>query len=135
MLLQTSHIEFKSNRSYRAPAHIQLAAKKKCNRDDIFVLGVDKTELAVFWLYNVSYHALSFTRPVEKGRAVVDIDSRCHKNTAELAAERSKDSSENGSESKPDDWFDQFEITSSKGVSTTKSKSYQLQLSSSTTLS
>ena len=99
MLFQTSHIEFKSNRSYRAPAYIQLTAKKKCNRDDIFVLGVDKTELAVFWLYNVSYHALSFTRPVEKGRAVVDIDSRCHKNTAELAAERSKDSSENGSES------------------------------------
>ena len=125
-------VEFKSNRSYRAPAFIQLAAKKKCNRDDIFVVGVAVDKLIAFWK-NVNYHALSFTRPVEKGRAVVDIDSRCHKNTAELAVERSKDRNENGSESKPDDWFDQFQITSSKGESTTKTKSYQLQLSSSTT--
>ena len=76
-------IEFASNPLYRAPAYLQLATKKKCNRNDIFVLGVPGRELHTFW-QNVSYHALSFTRPVEEGRAVVDIDCRCHKNTANV---------------------------------------------------
>ena len=123
---------FSTKPSYRAPAYIQLAAKKKCNKDGIFVLGVPRNELIEFW-QNVSYHALSFTRPVEKGRAVVDVDSRCHKNTAELANERSQDCEEDRSGTKPDDWFDEFEIKSSKGVGTTRTKSYQLQLNSSTT--
>lgn len=115
-------IKFASNPLYRAPAYLQLATKKKCNRNDIFVLGVPGRELHTFW-QNVSYHALSFTRPVEEGRAVVDIDCRCHKNTANVE----------DLEEKPADWFDEFEITSSKGRGTTKTKSYQLQLSSSTT--
>ena len=119
------YIKFKSNPQYRAPAYLQLATKKKCNRSDIFVLGVPGHELHWFW-QKVSYHALSFTRPVEEGRAVVDIDCRCHKNTANLEA-RVDDLEE-----KPADWFDEFEITSSKGRGTTKTKSYQLQLSSST---
>ena len=121
------YIKFKSNPLYRAPAYLQLATKKKCNRSDIFVLGVPGHELHRFW-QNVSYHALSFTRPVEGGRAVVDIDCRCHKNTAEVEARVEDPAGE-----KPADWFDEFAITSSKGIGTAKTKSYQLQLSSSTT--
>ena len=119
-------IEFASNALYRAPAYLQLAAKRKCNRSDIFILGVLKQELQQFW-QSVSFHALSFTRPVEEGRAVVDIDCRCHKNTADVGIEK------DDSDEKPEDWFDEFSITSSKDVGTTNSKSYQLQLNSSTT--
>ena len=113
-------IEFASNPLYRAPAYVQLAAKKKCNRNDIFVLGVPKCELELFWK-SISCHALSFTRPVEEGRAVVDIDCRYHKNTADVDVEWSKT---DDSEKKPDDWFDEFAITSSKDVGTTNNKSY-----------
>ena len=72
-----------------------------------------------FWA-SVTYHALSITRPEEKGRAVVNIDSRCHVNNADSEI-ANKD--------------DMFTITSSKTASATQAKSYTLQLSSSTTKS
>ena len=81
-------------------------------------------------LATMHYHL--YTRPVEEGRAVVDIECRCHKiqNTANVDVERNKS---DDSEEKPADWFDEFSITSSKEMGMTKTKSYQLQLSSSTT--
>lgn len=115
-------IELFSNITYRSPAYIQLAAMKKCNDNTIFVVGVTQEELSKFWS-KASYHAVSFTRPVEKGRAVVDIDSRCHANTAEVAVHGDK----------PEDWFDQFQIKSRKDNSKMNSKKYRLELSSSTT--
>ena len=119
--------------TYRAPAYIQLAAMKKCNDDGIFVLGVAEKDLRKFWS-KASYHAVSFTRPVEKGRAVVDIDSRCHANTAEVSdREEPDDENEEDPDKKPKDWFDQFEIKSKKDSSETNSKKYRLELSSSTT--
>ena len=124
--------EFLFNFTYRAPAYIQLAAMKKCNDDTIFVVGVTEDELSEFWS-KASYHAVSFTRPVEKGRAVVDIDSRCHANTAELADRGQKVDENEDPDKKPKDWFDQFEIKSKKDSSKTKSKKYRLELSKSIT--
>ena len=110
-----------SDKIYRAPAYIQLAALKKCNDNTIFLLGVTEEELSEFWS-KASYHAIHFTRdrPEEKGRAVVNIDSRCHANTAEV-----KDPEK--------DLLDNFEIISKKDRSETKTKKYRLELSSSTT--
>jgi hypothetical protein len=97
------------------------------------VLGVTEEDLHKFWS-KASYHAVSFTRPVEKGRAVVDIDSRCHANTAEVANHREKEGDENEDpDKKPKDWYDQFEIKSKKGSGKTSTKNYRLELSSSTT--
>ena len=123
---------FTDYRSYRAPAYLKLAAKRKSDRNDIFILGVKYNELQAFWA-GVSYHAVKFTRPVEKGRAVVDIDSRCHANTADFAADVRLGDLDGEDKPKPDDWFDDFEITSKKDEGRTRSKSYQLQLSKSTT--
>ena len=95
---------------------------KKCNDNSIFVLGVTEEDENQFWS-KFSYHAVSFTRPVEKGRAVVDIDSRCHANTAEVEDPDKKQS----------DSFDRFEIRSRKDAYETQSKKYRLELSSSTT--
>ena len=126
-------LELFGNKTYRAPAYIQLAAMKKCNDNGIFVLGVTEEDLHKFWS-KASYHAVSFTRPVEKGRAVVDIDSRCHANTAEIANRREKeDDISEDPDKKPKDWYDQFEIKSKKDSNKTKTKNYRLELSSSTT--
>ena len=127
-----SRIELFSNTTYRAPAYIQLAAMKKCNDNTIFVLGVTEEDLSEFWS-KASYHAVSFTRPVEKGRAVVDIDSRCHANTAKVADRGEKGDENEDPDRKPKDWFDQFEIKSKQDSSKIKSKKYRLELSSSTT--
>lgn len=125
---------FSRNSGYRAPAYVKLAAKRKCNRNDIFILGVPYDELHAFWA-GVSYRAVKFTRPVEKGRAVVDIDSRCHANTADFTTDVDLGDldGEACGEEKPDDWFDEFAITSKKDEGRTRSKSYQLELSKSTT--
>ena len=115
-----SRIELFSEKTYRAPAYIQLAALKKCNDNTIFVLGVTEEELSEFWS-KASYHAVSFTKPKKKGRgAIVNIDSRCHANTAEV-----KDPEK--------DLLDNFQIKSRKDSSETKTKKYRLELSSSTT--
>lgn len=123
------HIELFSNITYRAPAYIQLAAMKKCNDNTIFIVGVTEKELSKFWS-KASYHAVSFTRPVEKGRAVVNIDSRCHANTAEVVY---KEDENEDPKKRPKDWFDQFEIKSKKDSSEQNTKKFRLELSSSTT--
>ena len=127
-------IELFSNITYRAPAYIQLAAMKKCNDNTIFILGVTDEELSEFWS-KVSYHAISFTRPEEKGRAVVSIDTRCHANTANVTNRSRVENDENQEDpdKMPKDWYDQFEIKSQKNSLESKSKHYRLELSSSTT--
>ena len=127
----------KNKTIYRAPAYLQLAAKRKCNKDDIFIVGVTDYELFLF-RYSMKYHAISVTRPEEKGRAVVAIESRCHKNTAEFAVDEivqpQSTSDRELSESKtPEDWFDEFTITNKKDKGKQTNKSFQLQLQSSTT--
>ena len=113
----------------RAPAYIVVATKAKYG-GDIFVLGVAERELDDFWK-GVTYHAVNSTRPVEKGRTVVDIDSKCHANNADrINSDGDEDLCHKGEEGShtPEDWYDEFEITSKKEGSQTKSKSYRLQL-------
>jgi hypothetical protein len=138
MPLGLPSIEFQTNKIYRAPAYLRLAIKRKLNNEDIFVLGVPKDELKQFW-EGVSYHALEITMPTEKGRAVVDIDSRCHANDA---TRMQMDMDENtiqlqnngtGEGKVPDDYYDEFKITSRKDDSKEHEKSFRLEFSSSTT--
>ena len=112
---------------YKAPGYIKEATKKKYG-EDIFVIGVSSQELSAF-LNGMSYHMIETTRPVEVGRSVVDIDCKSHTNTAEEKEDGG------GNDKKPEDWYDEFEITSSKNKGQTKSKSYQLNWESSKTKS
>ena len=139
MPLGLPSIEFQTNKIYRAPAYLRLAVKRKLNNESIFVLGVPKRELKEFW-DGVSYHALEITMPKEKGRAVVDIDSRCHANDATGMAVDENGSTllQNGGEGEeqikvPDDYYDEFKITSRKDDSTEHEKSFRLEFSSSIT--
>lgn len=109
--------------SYKKLWWIEETAKKKYGQD-IFVLGTTQAELNRFW-QSVSYHALTSSRPEEIGRAIVDIDCKCHVNQA--------DGQEGEKDKQPEDWFDEFEITSRKGSNESRSKSYQLQLTTSKT--
>ena len=113
---------------YKAPDYIIDAMKKKYGRD-IFVIGVSSQQLSAF-LNGMSYHTIGTTRPVEVGRSVVDIDCKSHTNTAKENGEVDEHS-----DKKPEDWYDEFEITSKKDSSQKKSKSYNLTLESSTTKS
>ena len=87
-------------------------------RTSEFVLGTTQAALNKLW-QSMSYHAVSSSPPEEKGRAVVDIDCKCHINKAE---------GKDGTGAQPEDWFDGFEIVSKKGSNESKAKSYQLQL-------
>ena len=106
---------------YKKPQYIENAAKRKYGRG-IFVIGATKDNIAQFF-NKIKQNALSAKPPEEVGRAVVDIDCKSHINQA--------DGHDAGGKDKPDDWFDEFEITSKKGTSESRSKSYQLQLTSS----
>ena len=107
----------------KKPTYIEDAAKRKYGHN-IHVIGATQEDINKFWK-SVSYHALDSTLPVEVGRAVVDIDSKCHINES--------DGNDPGEGDKPYDWYDGFEIVSQKASRETSSKTYQLQLSSSTT--
>ena len=106
---------------YNKPQYIENAAKRKYGRG-IFVIGATQDNIAQFF-NKIKQNALSAKPPEEVGRAVVDIDCKSHINQA--------DGRDASGEDKPDDWFDVFEITSKKGTSESRSKSYQLQLTSS----
>ena len=106
---------------YKKPQYIENAAKRKYGRD-IFVVGATQDNITQFF-NKIKQNALSATLPEEVGRAVVDIDCKSHVNQA--------DGRDAGRNEKPDDWFDEFEITSKKGTSESRSKSYQLQLTNS----
>ena len=112
--------------TFKAPAYIQKATRRKYGLN-IFVIGVSSEDLEAFQ-NGISYHTLGTTVPVERGRAVVDIDCKSHTNAAE-----EEDDDDIRSDKKPEDWYDEFEITSKKGSNQNKSKSYRLQWGSNTT--
>ena len=104
---------------YKKPSWIEESIKRKYGQD-VFVVGT--TQVALNKLNNsFTYHAVSSSHPEEIGRAIVDIDCKCHVNKAETE------------DNKDEDWFDEFEITSRKGSNESTSKSYQLQLTTSKT--
>ena len=55
-------LEFFRSITYRSPAYIQLAAKRKVNLGDIFIVGVTDEELEKF-RKSMKYHALDITKP------------------------------------------------------------------------
>ena len=107
---------------YKKLPWVEKLAKGKYGQD-IFVLGTNETALNNLWK-SVSYHAVRSSRPQKKDKVVVDINCKCHVNKAEGKEEES---------GKPNDWFDDFEITSKKGTNESTRKSYQLQLTNSDT--
>ena len=107
---------------YRKPNYIVNAARRKYGQS-IHVIGSTREEISDFYS-EIIQHTLSTTLPEEVGRTVVDIDSKCHLNKSE----RGDMNQEN---EKPEDWYDEFEITSKKATSESSSKSYQLQLTNS----
>jgi len=100
---------------YRNPDYLVAIAKRKFGKE-IFVLGATFLDLINFWDL-VQQSALSIGSPHEVGRAVIDIDSKCHNNTSRSWKEP-----------------DSFQITSAKEhqQNKTSSTSYQLQLTKQT---
>ena len=99
---------YQSKVEYRNPDYLVATTKKKYG-DNIFVLGATFKELIGFW-DSVEKNVISIGHPYEKGRTVVDIDSKCHINNSEV--------------------MDEIQITSSKTSKEqkTSSTSYELQL-------
>ena len=107
---------------YKKPQYIVTAAKRKYGRH-IFVLGATQENISTFWDH-VGYGLHpdnQISTPVEKGRTIIDIDTKIHINDSTKELEN---------EEKPEDWYDDFQITSkkSKGETSSSSKSYSLQL-------
>ena len=102
---------YQSKVEYRNPDYLVATAKKKYG-ENIFVLGATFEELIGFW-DSVEKNLVSIGHPYEKGRTVVDIDSKCHINTSENS-----------------EVMDELQITSSKTLTEqkTSSSSYELQL-------
>ena len=125
-----------STSDFKAPDYIREAMKKKYGQG-IFVIGVSNRELSAF-LNGISYHTIGTTRPVEIGRSVVDIDCKSHTNTAnenDRLPDWYKDPNLKDKTLEDTDWYDKFQITSTKDSSQKTSKSYQLKWESSKTKS
>ena len=121
---------------FKAPDYIKEDMKKKYDQD-IFVIGISSRELSAF-LNGMSYHTIGTTRPVEICRSVVDIDCKSHTNTADKndrLPDWYTDPNLKDKTLEDTDWYNRFEITSTKGSSQKKSKSYQLKWESSKTKS
>ena len=111
---------------YRCTDEIERLVKRK-HGDDIFVLGSTLKEIRNFWRH-VGYKAGgTIGEPREVSKTVVDIDCKSHGNYAEQ--EGADDNSHD--KDKPMDWYDEFCITSKKSKDNTRSKSYNLQTSTS----
>ena len=108
---------------YRCPDYIVHTAKRKYGQS-IHVIGSKRADINKF-IGQIVQQTRRATVPEEVGRTVVDIDSKCHLNKSEQEAVCDQESE------KPEDWYDEFEITSKKGTSESRSKSYQLQLTNS----
>ena len=104
---------------YRKYWFLTECAQRKLGRG-VFVVGADDSKVSEF-IERTSYRPIRFDDPDEKGRAIVDISWKTHTN---LAKKTDHDSEADA------DWFDGFEITSKKGMTEEKSKSYHIQLSS-----
>ena len=113
---------------YKKPHYIVDAAKIKYGRH-VYVLGASQDNVATFWKHvgYAVYPDTEISPPKEKGKTVIDIDSKVHINDStkemEGTAQRPK---------KPDDWYDDFQITSKKSKGESRSKSYSLELGKTT---
>ena len=126
-----------SNFSYalhKKPKYVVDAVMKKYGRNGkIFILGASQDHITKFWKhvgYAVHPDSPGISPPVEKGRTVVNIESKCHINDAEKDMEN--DAEHEGKTRKPSDWYDAFQITSKKSKGESKSKAYSLQVGKTT---
>ena len=120
----TGGFRLESMFTYKAPKYLVEAAKKKYGKK-ITVIGARKKDIDDFW-NKVGYRVdpgNEISRPVEKARIVVNIDSKIHSNSA-------KKEMEDGTygPKKSDDWYDDFQITSKKSSEESREKSYNLHL-------
>ena len=110
---------------FKAPTYLVDAAKKKYGKK-ITVIGATKENIDNFWLQVHSRvdpgHEIS--RPVQKSKTVVAIDSKTHSN----CSTKHMEDGPQGTKKKSDDWYDAFEITSRKSTGESKSKKYNLHL-------
>ena len=126
-----------SNFSYalhKKPEYIADPIMKKYGRNgEIFILGASQDHITKFWKhvgYAVHPDSPGISPPVEKGRTVVNIESKCHINDAKKAME--DDAEHEGKTKKPSDWYDAFQITSKKSKGESRTKSYSLQVGKTT---
>lgn len=114
---------------HKSPQYIVDAAKIKYGRH-IFVLGASQKDIETFWRH-VGYAVYPDTEvaaPVEKGRTIVDIDTKCHINDSSKELE----GIQGQKPKKPEDWYDDFQITSKKSKGEQRSKSYSLEIGKTT---
>ncbi len=108
----------------QTPKYLVEAAKKKYGKK-ISVVGARKKDIDDFWA-KVGYRVeqgTNISKPVERARTVVNIDTKTHSNAAKKELEDGSYGPKKG-----DDWYDDFKITSKKSVDETRSKSYNLHL-------
>lgn len=115
---------------HKSPKYIADAAKIKYGRH-IFVLGAAQKDIDTFWKHvgYAVYPDCKLSAPVEKGRTIVDIDTKCHINDSIKELEGGDDGE---SKTKPDDWYDDFQITSKKSKGEVRTKSYSLEITKTT---
>lgn len=116
---------------YKKPHYIVDAAKIKYGRH-VFVLGASQQSVDTFWQHvgYAVYPDTAISPPKEKGRTVVDIDSKVHINDS--IKEMEGDVQKPHEQKKPADWYDDFQITSKKSKGESRSKSYSLEIGKTT---
>lgn len=117
--------------AYKAPKYLVEAAKKKYGKN-ITVVGATKKSLDDFW-GEVGYRVDTgqmISKPVEKGKTIVSIDTKTHSNTTKKALEDGTYGPKKG-----DDWYDDFVITSKKSSDEKRAKTYNLHLDKTTSWS
>ena len=111
---------------YRCFDEVERLVKQKFGVS-IFVLGSTLEEIRNFWRH-VGYRAEgTISEPREVSRTIVDIDSKSHGNYARQEG----GDDESHDKDRPMDWYDEFVITSKKGLDVHKNKSYTLQMTES----
>lgn len=113
---------------HKNPQYIVDAAKVKYGRH-IYVLGAAQKDIDKFWKHigYAVYPDTEISVPAEKGRTLVDIDTKTHINDSNEEMEDGGDKPK-----KPEDWYDDFQITSKKSKGEVRSKSYSLQIGKTT---
>lgn len=101
--------------AYKTPKYLVDAIKKKYGQN-IKVIGATKKNIDDFW-GKVGFRVDQTSKPVEKAKTVVNIDTRTHSNTANREGT---------------DWYDDFVITSKKSVDEKRKKTYNLHLEKAT---
>ena len=117
---------------HKSPQYIVDAARIKYGRH-IFVLGAAQKDIETFWKHvgYAVYPGCIVSPPVEKGKTIVDIDTKCHINDSVKELEEG-DGGDRKHGRKPDDWYDDFQITSKKSKGEVRTKSYSLEIAKTT---